>query len=91
MNDKNLQAAKTLSVLFLANGQLRHNTVRVNQEPMEVPELFDENGFVSTEMASAIRSRMMAKTPVAHTDLARLFYSVVAQETYNVPARKMFV
>jgi hypothetical protein len=90
MNDKNLQAAKTLSTLFLSNGQLKQNNVRVNETPMVAPNLFDENGFIQPEMASAIRSRMMNKTPVAHTDLARLFYSLMAQETYNVPAQKMF-
>lgn len=90
MSDKNMQAAKTLSALFMPNGQLKQNSVKVNDKPLVAPGLFDENGFVSPEMASAIRSRMMNKTPVAHTDLARLFYSVMAQETYNVPAEKMF-
>lgn len=81
---------RTISALFTMDGQLRQNTVKVNGEAMQTPPLFDENGFATAAMRSAIRSRMMLKTPLAHTDLARLFYACMAQETYDVPAEKMY-
>jgi hypothetical protein len=92
MTDTTTPEEKTIQSLFTADGQLRHNTVKVNGSPMQTPPLplFDADGFASTAMRSAIRSRMMYKTPLAHTDLARLFYSIVAQETYDVPAGKMY-
>lgn len=90
MTDTTTPEEKTIQSLFTTDGQLRQNTVKVNGSPMQTPPLFDENGFATAAMRSAIRSRMMYKTPLAHTDLARLFYAIVAQETYDVPAGKMY-
>ncbi len=90
MTDTTTQEDKTIHSLFTMDGQLRRNTVKVNGSPMQTTPLFDEDGFATAAMRSAIRSRMMYKTPLAHTDLARLFYAIMAQETYDVPAEKMY-
>ena len=90
MTDTTTPEDKTIHALFTMEGQLRQNTVKVNGSPMQTPPLFDEDGFATAAMRSAIRSRMMYKTPLAHTDLARLFYACMAQETYDVPAEKMY-
>lgn len=90
MTDTTTPEDKTIHSLFTMEGQLRQNAVKVNGTPMQTAPLFDEDGFATAAMRSAIRSRMMYKTPLAHTDLARLFYACMAQETYGVPAEKMY-
>jgi len=60
-----------LDILFDENGNLRQG--------MKGDVLFDGLGHVNEPVAKAIRGRMLDNMPLAHTDLARLFYAVEAQ------------
>lgn len=51
---------------------------------------FMPNGNISKAHAKLIRSRMMEKMPLAHTDLARMFYAIEAQEKCGVAAKVFY-
>jgi hypothetical protein len=61
----------SVDILFDERGNLRQG--------MKGDCLFDGHGHINQPVAAAIRERMMENMPLAHTDLARLFYAVEAQ------------
>jgi len=61
----------TIDIIFDDNGNLRQG--------MKGDCLFDGHGHINGPVDKALRQRMMDNMPLAHTDLARLFYAVEAQ------------
>uniref|UniRef100_A0AB39CEP9 Uncharacterized protein n=1 Tax=Pseudomonas phage HRDY3 TaxID=3236930 RepID=A0AB39CEP9_9VIRU len=60
-----------IDILFDERGNLRQG--------MKGDVLFDGTGHINLPVYRALQERMMDSMPLAHTDMARLFYAVEAQ------------